>query len=470
MVPLLWLLAVRGFLSSAPDPLHWERAQSRTLLGTDESGTGAIAGPIVVTTVALRGDVDRVPILDGVDDAKKLSKDERDVIVRQLNAYKDHYVVETVTRSAAQIDEAPSVRAAILDAMKESISSVASQFPEVYSIVDGHVSPHFDDFVSRPLKQADAKVYTVALASIVARHARDLWTAHLIDGGYPTRQHWEYLYRFGPTDDHRLSCPVLQKRRQPHWNRRSALLGLATPLLLTRPSQAMTTDPKTGIALPDVGEIEGAVPQAWEEDLDLGSFNRLDNTDDAIFYKDPRYVEHIDEEAVRLLSKYVTSLEADSILDIGASWTSHLEAPPRRKRVIGLGMNEEELRSNQQLTEWVVRDLNQKPELPYPDESFDAVLCQLTIDYLTKPVEVCREIKRVLRKGGTAHILFSNRLFLSKAVALWTGADDIDHTYTVASYLHWGGFDQIQARDLSNRRKGKIIGDPLYVVTATKSL
>lgn len=59
-----------------------------------------------------------------------------------------------------------------------------------------------------------------------------------------------------------------------------------------------------------------------------------------------------------------------------------------------------------------------------------------------------------------------------QAVALWTGADDIDHTYTVACYLHFcnGGFDNIQAKDLSIRkgRDKRIVGDPLYVVTAIK--
>jgi hypothetical protein len=63
---------------------------------------------------------------------------------------------------------------------------------------------------------------------------------------------------------------------------------------------------------------------------------------------------------------------------------------------------------------------------------------------------------------------------LTKAIGLWTGSDDVEHTYTVGSYLHYcnGGFTDIKAEDLSKRQqKGKeevIAGDPLYVVTATK--
>ena len=144
------------------------------------------------------------------------------------------------------------------------------------------------------------------------------------------------------------------------------------------------------------------------------------------------------------------------------------------ERVAGLGMNAKELQANKALTEWTVQDLNQRPVLPYADNSFDVVLCQLSIDYLNKPLEVCQEIGRVLKPGGTVHILFSNRLFLSKAVALWTGADDIDHTYTVACYPYFcqGGLTDVQARDLSLRkgRDQRIVGDPLYVVTATKAV
>jgi SAM-dependent methyltransferase len=109
----------------------------------------------------------------------------------------------------------------------------------------------------------------------------------------------------------------------------------------------------------------------------------------------------------------------------------------------------------------------------FANESFDVVMCQLSIDYLTKPLDVMREVARILKPGGRVAILFSNRLFLSKAVGLWTGADDIDHAYTVGAYLHFsdGGFDSIKATDLSTRKKGKekpIVGDPLYVVTAIK--
>lgn len=113
-----------------------------------------------------------------------------------------------------------------------------------------------------------------------------------------------------------------------------------------------------------------------------------------------------------------------------------------------------------------------KTQLPYGDNAFDTVLCQLSIDYLTKPMDVLKEVSRVLKPGGSVHILISNRLFLSKAVGLWTGADDLDHAYYVACYLYFcgGDFVNMQAKDLSTRRgrDQRIVGDPMYVVTAKK--
>jgi len=209
------------------------------------------------------------------------------------------------------------------------------------------------------------------------------------------------------------------------------------------------------------------------------SFARLDSTPDTIFYKEARFVEHVDEQAVKSMTSYIsdTFLQPnDSVLDLCSSWTSHIRPDIQLKRVAGLGMNDKELEANKVLTERTVMDLNvdKNVKLPYEDDSFDKIILQLSIDYLIHPLEVMKESSRVLKKGGKIAILFSNRLFLSKAVGLWSGKDDVDHAYTVGSYLYFsqGGFTDIKAIDLSTRKgrkDGIIIGDPLYVVTATKS-
>jgi hypothetical protein len=192
---------------------------------------------------------------------------------------------------------------------------------------------------------------------------------------------------------------------------------------------AMVTDPKSGIALPEEGEIERAVPTDWstvENPFEEKTqFTRLDSTPDSVFYRDPRFVEHVDDQAVQLMSSYISkeAIPKDSsgsdvtVLDLCSSWTSHIDLSTlnqRPKRISGLGMNAKELSQNQVLVDWVVRDLNENPVLPYEDASFDVVLCQLSIDYLTRPLEVLKEVGRVLKSNGRIHILFSNRLFLSK--------------------------------------------------------
>jgi len=289
------------------------------------------------------------------------------------------------------------------------------------------------------------------------------------------------------------------------FDRRKFLRGFVSSFVISSAistkSYASTKNPQTGILLPSEGEIESAIPTYWDEkdnpfasgsgstDNQLGNtdssmFTRLDKTSDSIFYKDARFVEHVDESAVKTMTNYISSSDIlsmnDAVLDLCSSWTSHIDVSTREKlqlrRVSGLGMNAEELKKNEVLTDYIVQDLNSdaNPKLPYESESFNVVLCQLSIDYLIHPLEVMKEISRVLKPGGKVVILFSNRLFLSKAVGIWTGADDIDHAYIVGSYLHYSsaGFENIKAKDLSSRKKGRgedrpIIGDPLYAVTAT---
>lgn len=213
--------------------------------------------------------------------------------------------------------------------------------------------------------------------------------------------------------------------------------------------------------------------------MDKSAYSRLDKTSDSIFYKDPRFVEHVDENAVQLMTRYIADdvlEDKDVVLDLCTSWTSHMDQATLDKfniqRVSGLGMNEEEMKGNPILHDYAVVDLNanENVKLPYDNESFTKVICQLSIDYLIHPLQVMKEVGRILKPGGKVVILFSNRLFIQKAVGLWTGKDDVDHVYTVGSYLNYsdGGFTNIRAKDLSSRKKKKIVGDPMYAVVAEK--
>lgn len=93
-----------------------------------------------------------------------------------------------------------------------------------------------------------------------------------------------------------------------------SFLGMLGICSVPKPALGMTTDKKTGIALPDPGEIEKAIPKDWSEienPFEVGNFkamfNRLDSQPDSIFYTDPRFVEHVDTNAVRILTDYVTN-------------------------------------------------------------------------------------------------------------------------------------------------------------------
>lgn len=177
-------------------------------------------------------------------------------------------------------------------------------------------------------------------------------------------------------------------------------------------------------------------------------FQRFDESPDSTFYEAPRFVTHIDDPAIAALTKYYSKVLPPSntagvaLLDICSSWVSHYPAGYKQDRVVGLGMNEEELKRNPVLTEYVVQDLNLNPKLPFEDNSFDVITNVVSVDYLTKPLNVFKEMQRVLKPGGLAIMSFSNRCFWTKAISIWTSTGDADHALIVGSYFHYaGGFE-----------------------------
>ncbi|CAN8069470.1 unnamed protein product, partial [Agarophyton chilense] len=213
-------------------------------------------------------------------------------------------------------------------------------------------------------------------------------------------------------------------------------------------------------------------PSTWP--YTRADFARYDETVDTIFYSSPRLTRHIDERAVAALRRYyATELlpRATHVLDLCSSLESYMPPPGALlPRVTALGLNAEEMRANDALHTFVVRDVNAQPVLPFDDAAFDLVLCALSVDYLTRPRELMREVARVLRRGGRAAFSFSDRVFSTKAVALWMSGANEDHIYTVASYFHYTpGFGNIEALDLSPRTLlGACSGDVLYVVSAQR--
>ena len=210
----------------------------------------------------------------------------------------------------------------------------------------------------------------------------------------------------------------------------------------------------------DETDFSGSAGDAASIQTSSVSFNRLDNSDDSRFYEVPRFVNHIDENAIEALKQFYLEEFRDSyeelpldILDLCSSWTSHF--PDAQSftygRVVGLGMD-----ANPFLTETIVQDLNKCPDLKekLPDNgSFDIVTMAVSVDYLIEPIAVFNEIHRLLRPGtGKALISFSNRCFPTKAIAYWLQADDLDRLTLVASYFHYSstGWSKLEALDLKD--------------------
>lgn len=201
-------------------------------------------------------------------------------------------------------------------------------------------------------------------------------------------------------------------------------------------------------------------------ELPEGAFGRMDEAPDEEFYRTPRLVTHIDEGAIAAVTQLYREFfpAGGAVLDLMSSWISHLPPEIQYDRVVGLGMNETELRRNDRLDSHVIQNLNENPRLPFGDAAFDGCGICVSIDYLTRPVEVLRDVGRVLKPGSPVVITFSNRCFPTKAVSVWHQLNDGGHMRLVEDYLREAGnWDDIRSLDRSPRR---IFSDPLYAVVA----
>ncbi|CAO2166160.1 unnamed protein product [Urochloa humidicola] len=174
-------------------------------------------------------------------------------------------------------------------------------------------------------------------------------------------------------------------------------------------------------------------------------FSRFDESSDTLFYSVPRFVTHIDDQAIQALTEYYSEVLPASntpgvaILDMCSSWVSHYPPGYKQEKIVGMGMNEDELKRN-----------------------------SVSVDYLTKPIDVFKEMCRILKPAGVAIMSFSNRCFWTKAISIWTSTGDVDHSWIVGAYFHYaGGFEPPQAVDISPN-PGRT--DPMYVVYSRKKV
>ncbi len=205
---------------------------------------------------------------------------------------------------------------------------------------------------------------------------------------------------------------------------------------------------------------------------------KLDDTDDKLFYDYPRFVTHVDDGFIQQLTDlYRDRLQPDTrILDMMSSWVSHLPAEIEFAHVEGHGLNAEELARNRRLNHYFVQNLNEQPQLPLPDQSFDAVLNCVSVQYMQYPEAIFAEIHRILKPGGIVIISFSNRMFFQKAIQAWRDASEASRVELVKHYFtSVPGFTVPEV--IVNKSTapnflqwlGAGGGDPFYAVIASRS-
>jgi SAM-dependent methyltransferase len=202
---------------------------------------------------------------------------------------------------------------------------------------------------------------------------------------------------------------------------------------------------------------------------------KLDREDDAIFYRDPRFVHHLDDAfRDRLTQLYRERIPScATVLDLMSSWVSHLPDDIRYERVVGHGLNEQELSANPRLDSHWMQNLNLDQKLPLPDAFVDVTLIVAGWQYLQYPEAVAAELLRITRPAGQVIVSFSNRMFFSKAPQIWTDSDDREHLDYVSEVLvaqGWNAPTQIAEPTRATGLKGLIggQGDPFFSVIATK--
>jgi len=173
--------------------------------GVDEAGRGPLAGPVVAAAVIFPKEF----ILDGVDDSKKLSARKREELFIMISQQAisigigiiDHKVIDRI-----------NILKATHAAMRRALENLTIK-PD-YVLVDGNTFNH-DTLRFQNIIGGDAKSFTIAAASIIAKVTRDRLMCELDicfpqygfarHKGYGTPQHIEAIRTFGICEIHRKS-------------------------------------------------------------------------------------------------------------------------------------------------------------------------------------------------------------------------------------------------------------------------
>jgi ribonuclease HII len=177
------------------------------LAGVDEVGRGALAGPVVAAAVILPGNL----LIADLNDSKKISEKEREVLFKEIKKRALDYTIETINNKI--IDRINILEATFL-AMSRAVLKLKIK-PNL-SLIDGnHNVPSLSLFNQKPIISGDEKSATIAAASILAKVTRDRimfkyaknYKIYYFERnkGYGTKKHIEILKKYGVCPIHRLT-------------------------------------------------------------------------------------------------------------------------------------------------------------------------------------------------------------------------------------------------------------------------
>ena len=201
---------------------------------------------------------------------------------------------------------------------------------------------------------------------------------------------------------------------------------------------------------------------------------KLDENNDEEFYSDPKFVYHLDANFRQYLSSVYTKeiVDFSTVLDLMSSWDSYLPESKKYKKVIGHGLNIQELEKNKIFDSYWIQNFNLNQEIPLDSESIDYCLMVAAWQYLQYPENLTKEVARILSDQGKFIIAFSNRAFWQKAPNIWTNSNENERVNYVRKVLITNGFNEPKIIKKFNYMSPNIFNflnkDPFYCLIATK--
>ena len=208
----------------------------------------------------------------------------------------------------------------------------------------------------------------------------------------------------------------------------------------------------------------------------LNSYQRkkIDESNDEEFYSNPKFVYHLDANFRQYLSSVYENEIADysTVLDLMSSWDSYLPKRKKYKKVIGHGLNKQELEKNKIFDSYWIQNFNLNQEIPLDKGTVDCCLMVAAWQYLQYPENLTKEIVRILSNNGKFIIAFSNRAFWHKAPNIWTTSTEEERVKYVRKVLISNGFNEPKIIKKFNETTHNFFNflnnDPFYCLIATK--